>query len=173
MVNEAIIVVDMLNGFLKEDYPLYCGDEAREIIPRVASLLRSYHHPGIIYVCDSHAEDDPEFKMFPRHCVAGTDEAEIIDELRDIPGEVIIKSGISAFYGTRLDGILEDIKPGKVVVVGVCTDICVRYTVAGLRFRGFQVEVPADCVASFDKGEHESALNHIEKVLGATITRQT
>ena len=81
MAGEAFIVVDMLKGFLVEGYPLYCGDEARKIIPRVVSLLSDSKDGKIIYVCDNHSEDDLEFEMFPRHCVKGTEEAEIIDEL--------------------------------------------------------------------------------------------
>ena len=36
----AVIVVDMLRGFLEAGYPLYCGDRARDIIPRIQALLQ-------------------------------------------------------------------------------------------------------------------------------------
>jgi nicotinamidase-related amidase len=57
-------------------------------------------------------------------------------------------------------------------VVGVCTDICVLHTVADARNRDYNVEVPAECVASFDAQEHQWALRHMEKILGAKITRE-
>ncbi len=170
MAGEAFIVVDMLKGFLVEGYPLYCGDEARKIIPRVVSLLSDSKDGKIIYVCDNHSEDDLEFEMFPRHCVKGTEEAEIIDELRQFPGEIVPKTRFSAFYNSRLGQMLEEVAPEKVIVVGVCTDICVNYTVADLRNRDYSVEVPARCVASFDEEAHRHALKHMEKVLGARIT---
>ena len=43
---------------------------------------------------------------------------------------------------------------------------------AGLRNRDYEVEVPADCVASFDAGQHEWALGHMEKILGARISNR-
>ena len=55
------------------------------------------------------------------------------------------------------------------IVVGVCTDICVLHTVADARSRDYEVEVPVDCVASFDPEAHKWALQHMERVLGATI----
>lgn len=170
MAREAVIVVDMLNGFFKEGHPLYCGEGARKIIPRVVVLLASSPNRKIIYLCDSHDENDLEFKVFPRHCVKGSEEAEIIDELRQFPGEVVPKTRYSGFHNTRLDGILQEEKPERVIVVGVCTDICVKYTVADLRNRDYEVVVPSDCVASFDAEEHRHALRHMEKVLGAKIT---
>ena len=38
-MSRAVIVSDMLRGFLEEDYPLYCGARARRIIPNVQKLL--------------------------------------------------------------------------------------------------------------------------------------
>ena len=56
--------------------------------------------------------------------------------------------------------------------MGDCTDICVLHTVSGLRNRDYSVEFPADCVASFDPQQHEWALGHMEKILGAQITNR-
>ena len=53
------------------------------------------------------------------------------------------------------------------MVVGNCTNICVLYTVADARFRDYAVEVPADCVATFDPEAHAFALKQMETVLGA------
>ena len=36
----AVLVIDMLRGFLEEGHPLYCGDKARHIIPSVQALLK-------------------------------------------------------------------------------------------------------------------------------------
>jgi len=42
--------------------------------------------------------------------------------------------------------------------------------VANARNRDYRVEVPTDCVASFDDKAHHFALEHMEKVLGARLT---
>jgi len=166
----VIIVVDMLKGFLEEGYPLFCGTEARRIIPKVVDLLRRYEgRAEVIFVCDRHSEDDAEFRMFPRHCVAGTEEAELIAELQGFQGQVVAKTRYSGFYGTELEEVLRRLRPEKVIVVGVCTDICVLYTVADLRNRDYVVEVPRECVASFDAEGHAFALKHMERVLGVRV----
>lgn len=167
----AVLVQDMLRGFLEEGYLLYCGEEARKIIPNVQRLLKNMQDEGsaIIYLADAHDPDDKEFLMFPSHCVKGTLEAEIIPELSGYPGIIIPKKTYSSFYGTNLDEVLDKIKPEEVIVVGVCTNICILYAVADLCIRGYGVIIYADCVASFDAEEHVRALKHIKNVLGAKV----
>ena len=168
----AVLVIDMLRGFLEEGYPLYCGAKARRIIPDIQGLLEQELAQGseVFFICDRHEPDDPEFKMFPPHCVVGTVEAEVIPELAKYKGEIIPKKRYSAFFSTPLEEKLRGIKPEKIIVCGVCTDICVLHTVANARNRDYQVEVPVDCVASFDEKAHYFALEHMEKVLGAKLT---
>ena len=172
-MKRALVVVDMLGGFLDEGKPLYCGENARRIIPFVRDKVDEFVRAGepVIFVADSHAPDDAEFKMFPRHCVAGTDEAELIEELRPFRDKatVIPKTRYSGFYNTRLAELLAELKPNIVEVVGVCTNICVLYTVEGLRNRDYRVVVHRHGVASFDKGAHEFALAQMKDVLGAEI----
>jgi nicotinate phosphoribosyltransferase len=163
----------MLRGFLEEGYPLYCGLEARNIIPNIQKLLERELAQGskIFYVCDHHTPDDPEFKKFPPHCIEGTPETEIIPELAKYPGEIIPKRSLSGFYGTTLEKELKSLKPQTIVICGVCTGICILHTVADARKRDYEVEVPVNCVASFDKKAHFFALGHMEKVLGATLIK--
>ena len=171
---DIVLVVDMLRGFAEKGHPLYCGETAREIIPNIEKLIEREIKKGstIIFIADSHAPDDPEFKIFGPHCIEGTAESEIIPELKKFHGKMIAKKRYSAFHGTRLAEELERLDPGKIIVCGVCTDICVMHTVADARNRDLPVEVPEDCVASFDPDAHKWALAHMEKVLGAKITRR-
>ncbi len=169
----VVLVVDMLRGFLEEGYPLYCGAQARRIIPNVQGLLERELAQGskVFFLCDHHAPDDAEFKMFPPHCIEGTTEAEVISELAQYQGEVIPKKRYSGFFGTPLEEKLKGLKPEKIIVCGVCTNICVMHTVANARNRDYEVEVPVDCVASFDERAHHFALEQMEKVLGAKPTK--
>lgn len=170
-MTRAVIVVDMLRGFLEEGYPLYCGGEARSIIRHIQKLLERElkQDSKIFYSCDHHLPDDPEFKMFSPHCIECTEEAELIPEFSQYPGEIISKRTFSSFYGTSLDKRLDTIKPETVVVCGVTTHICVLQAVIDTRNRGYKVEVPVDCVASFDKKAHFFALEYMEKVLGTKL----
>jgi len=169
----VVLVSDMLRGFLEEGYPLYCGGKARSIIPNVRKLLEREleQNSKIFYMCDHHAPDDPEFRMFPPHCIESTVETEIIPELSPYPGEIIPKTTFSSFYNTALDKKLEALKPETLVVCGVCTHICVLHAVIDARNRGYEVEIPVDCVASFDDRAHFFALDYMEKVLGAKLIR--
>jgi len=171
----AVIVSDMLRGFMEEGYVLYCGAKARRIIPNIQKLLEAELAKGskIFYLCDNHDKNDPEFAMFPPHAVEGTKEAEIIPELSKYPGKIIPKKTYSLFYGTTLEKELKELKPETVVVCGVCTHICILHGVSETRVRHYPVEVPVDCVGDFDEKAHIWAINYIEKVLGAKLTRIT
>ena len=169
----ALIVVDMQRGFMSPEGTLYCGDEARAIIPCVRALVEQEEAAGslVIFTADTHAPDDKEFAMFPPHCVAGTSETEIIPELADLAARhtILPKRRYSAFFETDLAGRLAAFKPERIVVAGDCTDICVMHTVADARNRDYPVEVPADCVTSFDAEAHAWALKHMERILGAHV----
>ena len=169
----AVLVIDMLRGFLEEGYPLYIGAKARRIIPSMQRLLEEEltQNSKVFFICDRHDPDDAEFKMFPPHCIAGTAETEVIPELAKFSGEIITKRRYSGFFDTALETKLKELKPEKLIVCGVLTNICVLHTVADARNRDYEVEVPLDCVASPDEAMHEFALEHMEKVLGAKLTR--
>ena len=167
----VVLVVDMLRGFLEEGYNLYCGDNARRIIPNVQALLEGELARGsrVFYICDTHQPDDLEFQTFPVHCVEGTAESEVIPELDPYPGERINKQRYSGFYNTDLEQRLRELGPEKIIVCGVCTDICVLHTTADARNRDYAVEVPSDAVATFDPEAHVWALRHMERILGAKL----
>jgi nicotinamidase/pyrazinamidase len=171
-MSNVVLVVDMLVGFMEPGKNLYCGDEAREIIPRIQRLIESEQAAGssIIFVADTHDPDDLEFQMFPVHCVRGTEECEVIPELSGYEGVTLRKRRYSAFYETDLAERLAALNPEKIIICGVCTDICVMHTTADARNRDYVVEVPTDCVASFDPDAHMYALDHMEKILGAKLT---
>ncbi|MCL2149436.1 MAG: cysteine hydrolase [Dehalococcoidia bacterium] len=172
-MSNAVIVIDMLRGFLEESYPLYSGPAARAIIPNILALLAHETERGaaVFFIADNHAPEDLEFKIFPPHCVAGTAETEIVPELARFAADAIItKQRYSGFFETALEASLKKVCPEKLIICGVCTDICVLHTVADARNRDYQVEVPINCVASFDEEAHRWALRHMEKVLGAKLT---
>lgn len=167
----AVIVIDMLNGFLDPKAPLYCGFRAGQVTTAIKKLLQEEKTKGsfIFLACDEHEENDPEFQLFPKHCVRETAECRPVDILKDF-GEIVPKRTYSAFKGTDLKEKLANLKPAKLIICGVCTDICVLYTVADAVSLGYQVEVPVDCVASYNEDAHNAALIHMDKILGAKLT---
>ena len=155
----VVLIVDMVRGFLEPGHNLYCGDDSRKIIPNVLELLKRELEAGsqALFISDHHDPDDLEFQIFPVHCVRGTEEPEVVPELAEFvkDSNLVPKNRYSGFYNTDLAQRLERLKPDKLVVCGVCTDICVLHTTSDARNRDYQVEVPADCVASFDPDAHQ------------------
>ncbi len=173
----AIVVVDMLVGFCRRG-SLYSPRYDR-IVPHLVERLEAAEAAGvpIVFLIDTHAADDPEFEMFPPHCVEGSGEDEVIPELKPFAdrGTVVRKRTFSGFHETDLDDVLARLAPDVVEVVGVCTDICVLHTVAGLRARGYEVLVHEDLVETYDAPGHGAeefnrfALAHMRDVLGAKV----
>jgi nicotinamidase/pyrazinamidase len=172
MSRKALIVVDMVNDFVDENGALYCGQSARDIIPFVKNRISCYRKAGdlVVYLQDSHAEDDKEFDRFPKHCVTGTWGHRIVPELVPAEGDTVIqKRRYSGFFETELSDLLEKHGIRDVEVIGVCTNICVMDTVGGLANRDYNVTVPRAGAADFDPEFHEFALKRMDKIYGATI----
>ena len=174
MFQRVLLVIDMLNDFLNPAGSLYCGDEARGIIPAVRSLIEEFNAGGesIIYLRDAHSREDKEFELFPPHAIKGSWGGEVIPELKPGPDDrVVDKTRFSGFFGNELGDVLKQIQPGEIWVTGVLTSICVMDTVGGLRDRDYAAVVPINAVADVDKVWHEFALERMKKIYGARLTR--
>ena len=173
----VIIVVDALNGFCR--FGNLASPRLYAVVPGIRDYLARELAGGAraVFLADTHAADDPEFRMFPPHCVEGSGEEEIVDELREFADRSVVlrKRRYSGFYGTDLERVLTELAPERVDVVGVCTDICVLHTVAGLRDRDYPVTVRSALVATYDAPGHPGdevdrwALAHMRDILGATV----
>lgn len=176
MSKKTLIVVDMLNDFLKPDGKLYCGPTAEAIVPAVKAKIDEYIIKGdnIIFLCDAHDEDDLEFEKFPPHCIDGTEGAEIFGEYTDAAylyenSHRVFKTRYSGFFGTELGAMLRSFDPDLVEVVGICTSICVMDTVGDLANRDYKVNVYMTAVADFDADAHTAALARMNTLYGATL----
>ena len=172
MSKKALLVIDMLHDFMDPSGALYCGDEARRIIPVVKELIEEHRRSDSVlaFPCDAHKPDDKEFEMFAPHCVSGTPGAALIPELEIKDGEHLIpKTRYSALYGSNLEKILTAAGVTEVHMCGVCTSICVMDTTSDLRNRDYSVVVHEKAVADFDPAAHEFALKRMQNILGARI----
>jgi nicotinamidase/pyrazinamidase len=178
MLGRVLMVIDTQEGFTRQGN--LASETCTAAIPRIRAIVEAEGAAGtpVIFTKDSHREGDPEFEMFPPHCIVGTPEHELVEELRDFEPDaaaVIQKSRYSAFHETELDQVLKELNPDEVHVIGLCTDICVLHTTADLRNRDFAVTVRKDGVETFDAPGHGNedvnrwALSHIESILGARV----
>lgn len=171
-MNEALIVIDMLVDFMEPGGALFCGDAAMGIVPEVERMVKEARKEGIpvLYITDLHHPEDLEFRMFPPHCVVGTMGSEVLPSLQPAKGDAVVpKRRFSGFFGTDLDLRLREQGIDSLVLVGVCTNICVFYTAADARMRGYRVVVARDAVASFDADAAGFALREMERTLGVEV----
>jgi len=170
-MRQALIIVDMLNDFVRKDGALSVPG-AQEMIPAVARELDAARRTGdlVVFSCDAHDPDDLEFKRYPPHAVAGSPGAQVIAELAPLDHEHIVrKRRLSPFFQTGLAELLARENIQRVKVTGVCTHICVMETVAGLCDRDIPTAVIVDAVADFDPEMAVSALKRMQSVFGAEL----
>jgi len=174
MTRRVLLVIDLLNDFLDPAGALYCGEEARKIIPVIRSLIDQFTNGGepVIFLRDAHSQNDKEFELFPPHAIKGSWGSEVIRELAPVLNSSIVdKNRFSGLFGNRLADLLKDIKPDEVWVSGVLTSICIMDTTGGLRDRDYAVVIPVDAVADIDPVWHEFALERMKKIYGARLTK--
>ncbi len=168
---KALLVIDMLNDFVIDGASLKVPGIKTIIKPIIREIekARRQRYP-VIYVCDSHDENDREFKMFPPHAVKNTEGAKIINELKPQGSDIIVRKGTySGFFKTDLDEILKKLFVEKLIVTGCVTNICILYTVSGAVLRGYSVDVVKDAVTGLNKKDHKFALEQMKNILKANI----
>jgi len=169
----ALIVVDMQNDFVHPEGALFVPD-APKTVPAIRELLERARAAGarVVFTQDWHAEDDPEFALWPRHAVAGSWGAEVVGELEPLPQETRIhKLRYDAFYGTPLEHLLRVWGVRRVVVVGTVANICVLHTAGSAALRWFEVVLPADATSALTPFDHAAALRQVSFLYRGTITR--
>lgn len=171
---KVLLVIDMLHDFIDPEGVLSLKEAGYDIVPVIREKLtqaRLDEDTVVIYLNDSHAENDVEFERFPAHCIAGTLGAQVVPQLTPVEDEfVITKQRYSGFYGTALADVLEDLNPDVVEVTGCCTSICVAQTVADLANRDYKVMVDRKAVADFYQEAHEFYINYqLPSIFGAEI----
>jgi nicotinamidase-related amidase len=159
----VVISSDMIKGFCTIG-PL-ASDRIASIIPRIVSLFEKCWRHGIsniVLIQDEHEQDAVEFGAYPAHCVRGSEEAQAVDEFKDLPFYdkmiIIRKNSIAAELNTALKAWM-DAHPDidTYIIVGDCTDICIYQLAMYLRMNANanqqmrRVIVPADYVETYDR----------------------
>jgi nicotinamidase/pyrazinamidase len=174
----VLLVTDVQEGFTRKGNLASPACEAA--IPSIRRIVEQEMASGtpIIFTKDSHVENDEEFRMFPPHCIVGTEEHDLVPEMLDLEpaaAAVIQKRRYSAFFETELEQVLKELLPDQVHILGFCTDICVLHTTADLRNRDYEVVVRREGCETFDGPDHDHrevnhwALAHMQTILGARV----
>lgn len=164
----ALVVIDMVNGFVREG--AMKNDLAVDIIEPIADYMKRFNEEGmpVIAFGDCHKKESPEFDRYPEHCVEGTSEVEIVDELKAVGGyKYIAKASTNAFLEEEFQAWLkENPQITDFVITGVCTDICVMQFVLTLKayFDKNNVKsriiLPLNAIETYEKGGHQITLTN-------------
>jgi nicotinamidase-related amidase len=172
----ALLLVDFINLF---DFPHSekLQERAVHAARRCRGLKDRLAGQGVpcIYANDNFGQWHSEFSRLVQECRRRGGAAREIAELLAPTAEdySILKPRHSAFYGTPLEFLLDELEAETLVVTGLSTDICVSATAQDAYVRQFKLWVPSDCVAA-DTEEHErQALDHMRRTMKADVSPST
>ena len=192
----ALVIVDMQNECIDSSGKIYIGRMGNAIVPKIRVLLETARNHKIltIYAQTWYEKDDPRFSNHHRAsapsngCLANTFGAAIIDELKPISGDVVIrKSSFDCWFGTNLERALKSRRFGTffsgsmhrnrltndryVIVTGVSSNVCVDKAVFGFYLRGYEVIIPVDCIASKNHAKQSWAISQFRDLYHLRLTR--
>jgi nicotinamidase-related amidase len=118
----------------------------------------------------------PDASDAPRHmrkllasCTnhVGSREHEILDELKPVPGEhVLRKTTVGAFASTSIDSLLRSLRVDQLYMVGVSTNMCVETTAREAADRGYQVTLVEDACGTTFEELHHVTMRNFQRLFG-------
>lgn len=172
----VFVDVDTQIDFLFPAGALYVPG-AERLIPAISRLnqLAVQHGLPVISTTDAHAENDPEFRDWPPHCVAGTagqlKPAETLlanrCTLETRPGAsleptaqiIVEKQALDVFTNPNFPALLDRLQADRYVVYGVTTEYCVHKAAMGLLRTGKPVSIVTDAIAAVKPEDGARALD--------------
>ena len=148
---------------------------AEKLIPNIGRLVETARENRALLISsgDHHTPQDPEFKIFPPHCIKGTEGAQVIPEalaqnILAVPNETVFQlpADIAQYQQLLIEkqtfDVFDNIHTAQIVkglpsdaeffVFGVVTEYCVRYAAKGLLDRGRDVSIVTDAIEQLDPG---------------------
>jgi len=139
---------------------------------RLKDRLRKAGVPTI-YANDNFGHWQSEFGSLVAKCreLAGP-AGEVATMLAPRAGDwSVLKPRHSAFYGTPLEFMLEELRARAVILTGISADACITMTAHDAHMRKFSVWVPRNCVAAAAPAHTRKALQQLERVADADTRR--
>jgi nicotinamidase/pyrazinamidase len=190
MTEKTVFVdIDTQFDFMNPRGNLYVPG-AEDIVDNIKKLFdyAKEHKIKILSSVDAHTVDDPEFKLFPSHCIKGSIgnqkieastckdnifienvEQDITASMMDHEQIIVESQTFDIFESINTDGIVNKLDACNYIVFGVATDYCVKAAVLGLRKRGCNVYLVTDATKAITKEGEEKSLNEM-KDTGAVFT---
>ncbi len=183
--------VDVQADFMLPGGNLYVPG-AEKLLPNIRRLTDAARQGKVFLVSHGcfHTPDDPEFKIFPPHCVKGTAGAELVAEaltekVARVPNvadaklpedfsryqQILLeKQTLNIFESRHADALVQRLgSRAEFVVFGVVTEYCVSFAVKGLLERGRRVAVVQDAIETLKPEDGLKTVAELER-LGARLT---
>jgi nicotinamidase/pyrazinamidase len=180
--------VDTQADFMLPGGKLYVPG-AERLLPNIRRLTDAARQGRVLLVSHGcyHTENDPEFKIFPPHCIKGTPGSAYVPEaltekVATIPNDPQAKlpSDLSQYQQIHLEKQTLDIFESRhadelvkrlgdnteFIVFGVVTEYCVRFAAKGLLERGHKVSVVKDAIETLKPEDGERTVAEL-RTLGA------
>ncbi|WP_432664419.1 isochorismatase family cysteine hydrolase [Wukongibacter baidiensis] len=165
-----LIIVDLINGFAIKG--ALSSPRVGELINPIANFILKAKEAGIKTMAfkDAHTKNSKEFDSFPEHCLDGTYESEIVEEVNKLGIDIIVpKNSTNGFVARDFEELKEEIlsKYKNFIIVGDCTDICVIQFAQTLKayFNEYDFEkriiVPTTLVDTFEFDMHDATLTNV------------
>jgi nicotinamidase/pyrazinamidase len=174
---EALVIVDFQNDFTPGG--ALAVPDGDQVAARLNELAASGDYDLVVATRDWHPPDHGSFSaqggIWPEHCVAGTDGAELHPDLDAARVDVVVDKGrdpstegYSGFDGTDLAAILRERGIDRITVAGLATDYCVRATALDALREGFAVTLDSAASRGIDAkpGDVERALDEVRAAGG-------
>jgi nicotinamidase/pyrazinamidase len=172
--------VDVQRDFMLPGGNLYVPG-AEKLLPNIKRLTDAARQDRVFLVSHGcfHVPNDPEFKIFPPHCVKGTPGAELVpealtekvarventaearlpDDLSRYQQILLEKQTLNIFESRHADALVQQLgDQAEFVVFGVVTEFCVGFAVKGLLARGRRVAVVQDAIETLKTEDGEKAM---------------
>lgn len=169
MSKTALLIIDMIN-----DFNFNAGEalakNTEKIIDSILKLKKSFNEKDmpVIYINDHYNLWQADFEKIMDYCSNETSE-EIIKKIAPEKNQdyFLIKPKHSAFYGTALHTLLQQLKVDTLILSGIAGNICVLFTANDAYMREYNLIIPEDFIASNDDEDNKYALTMMKNVLSA------
>ena len=183
----ALLVVDLQKGEYNDEKcraepeHAYLWNRIRDVVvpngQRLIAACRQADVEVMYTVVESLTLDGRDrsldYKISGIFAAKGSWEAEVIDELRLDPNDIIIpKTSSSLFNSTNFEYVLRNLRIEYLMVMGVVTDQCVETAVRDGCDRGFLMTVVDDACATSSEARHRESLVGIKGYCRVRSTAQ-
>lgn len=169
----VLLVIDAINDFRFAEGRQVLK-EASPMAGRIRRLKRRAQRTRIptVYVNDNFGRWRSDFRTLIAHCLRSASPGRIVTKvLRPGPLDYfVLKPKHSGFYSTTLELLLEHFGARALILTGLLADSCILSTALDAYMRGYELVVPADCVAARAPEDRRRALALMRRTLHTDTT---